>query len=437
LLGLLYSITAHIQHKIGRIPNKVYTTAEAEKAFGTRFIETHPPGYKEWRRGSSSLPLPGGYLTIGAYYTTVNLGTPPQNYTVLYDTGSSNLAVPGAKCNSCGSGKAYDPTASSSSQIVKFDTPQCSVCNNDGSKNCLFGPTYPEPSNPALCGMGISYGGGSSYLTGPLVYDQVGWAGFTVTSGFVVMIENIPAASFSVNPLDGIIGFASEHNAVNPTYVPTLWKTMVDKGLITNNLFGLCLTAETGGVMDVGFIDSKKYTGELQYVDVVQDQWYNLNLRDMSVGNVGLKLHPVVYSFNNDQIGTFIDSGTGIVILGPALFQAFQDIFQGGWGQLPGVNGTSNIFNGRVLSEAEMGDHLSSYPPIAFRIAGQGGASVVLEFPSSAYFMHQDKQYIFGVIQVPGVSVVLGDPIMSLYYMVHDKARMRVGFAPLKPQSCQ
>jgi len=189
--------------------------------------------------------------------------------------------------------------------------------------------------------------------------------------------------------------------------------------------------------MDVGFIDSNKYTGALQYVDVVQDQWYNLNLRDMTVGQIAMKLHPIVYSFNNDQIGTFIDSGTGIVILGPALFQAFQDIFQRGWGDLPGVNGTDNIFNGRVLSEAEMGDKLSSFPPITFRLAGQGGSTVVLEFPSSAYFMHQDKSYIFGVIQVPGVSVVLGDPIMSLYYMVHDKGNKRVGFAPLKPQSCR
>jgi len=301
----------------------------------------------------------------------------------------------------------------------------------------LFGPVYPEPSNPALCGMGISYGGGSSYLTGPLVYDQVGWAGFTVTSGFVVMMENIPFASFSINPLDGIIGFASEHNAVNPTYVPTLWQDLVASKQISNNIFGLCLTPQDGGYMDVGFIDTNKYTGEIQYVDVVQDQWYNMNVRDMAVGEIALKLHPIVYSFNNDQIGTFIDSGTEVVILGPALFQAFQDIFQRGWGQLPGVNGTDNIFTGRVLSEAEMGDHLSEFPPISFSIAGQGGATVVLDLPSSAYFMHQDKQYIFAVVPVPGVSIVLGDPIMSLYYIVHDKGRKRVGFAPLKPQSCR
>jgi len=255
----------------------------------------------------------------------------------------------------------------------------------------------------------------------------------------VMMAENIPAASFSTHHLDGIIGFASEHNAVNPTYAPTVWKTMLDKGLIKENLFGLCLTPDQGGVMDVGFIDNNKYTGELQWVDVVQDWWYNMDLRDMSVGDIGLKLHPVVYSFNDVQIGTFLDSATGVVILGPALYQVFQDVFQSGWGFLPGVNGTSNIFNGRVLSEEDMGDHLGEFPTISFRIAGQNGKSVVLELPSSAYFLHQDKQYVFGIIQVPArcVSVVLGDPVLSRYYMVHDKAGMRVGFAPLKSQACQ
>lgn len=437
LLGFVCVVGAHVQHKIGRIPSKLYSATEAEKSFGSAFIDTHPVGYKEWKRGSSSIALPGGYLTLGAYYTTVCLGSPCQNYTVLYDTGSSNLAIPSVKCNSCGSGKAYDPSLSRTVEWVNFGTTLCNQCNSDGSTNCLFGQPYPEPSNMSLCGIGISYGGGSSFFTGPLVYDQVTWAGMSVVSGFIPMIENIPSASFSVNPLDGIIGFASEHNAVNPTYVPTLWKTLLAAGMVSDNLFGLCLTPESGGVMDVGFIDSNKYTGTLQYADIVQDEWFNVGLRDISVGGVGLKLHPVVYSFNNDQIGTFIDSGTGVVILGPALYQVFQDTFQRGWGQLPGVNGTSNIFNGRVLSESEMGKHLAEFPTISFSIAGQGGTNIVLELPPSAYFMLQDKQYVFGVVSVPGVSVVLGDPIMALYYLVHDKERMRVGFAPLKPQSCQ
>ncbi len=72
----------------------------------------------------------------------------------------------------------------------------------------------------------------------------------------------------------GIIGFASETNAVNPTYAPTVFSDIVAAYPSVANIIGLCLSAANGGSMVFGGVDNTKFSGALTWLPMVQNRWY-------------------------------------------------------------------------------------------------------------------------------------------------------------------
>jgi len=298
----------------------------------------------------------------------------------------------------------------------------------------VFGQPYCSASMPSLCGNGISYGGGSSFLTGPLYTDVVSLPGGLTVKGasITAMDYQVPSNSLTGAPFDGIIGFAYDMNACNPTCVPSIWSSLVSQTKM-DDIFGMCLNASSGGVVDLGFADAAKYFGNLQWVPVVQERWYNMALLDVMVGGVSIGLPPVVYQYLNDQIGSFIDSGTSVILFGPAIFAAFQSLWQSTYCSLPGVCGNSHplIFDGDCLTEEQMGNSLSSFPTVNFIFDGQNEEQVSVSVAPNAYFMHSNQQYCFGFSTVVGISAVLGDVFLESQYVVHDRANSRVGFAPV------
>ena len=70
---------------------------------------------------------------------TISIGTPPKDFLINFDTGSSDLWVPAASCTSCVGHHLYDPTASttSASQAGNF-----TIAYGDGSN--ASGPIFTD-----------------------------------------------------------------------------------------------------------------------------------------------------------------------------------------------------------------------------------------------------------------------------------------------------
>ena len=60
-------------------------------------------------------PIIGG-VHVGYVAATVNIGTPPRNFDVILDTGSSRTVLPCVDCVDCGHEHAYDPARSSTAR---------------------------------------------------------------------------------------------------------------------------------------------------------------------------------------------------------------------------------------------------------------------------------------------------------------------------------
>jgi len=400
-----------------------FGAVEADQFLGQQYAARGSRGTSRWR-SNSLLDTGAGIMVLGAYYIKVQVGN--DSFNLLLDTGSSNLAV----------GSHYKAPADG---IVPFASASCAACEPGGGKDCAYGQPYPvsgldEKTFPGACAYGISYGGGSSFVQGVLVHDRVQLGPYSVNGSVVAITREIPAGPGSLNtpPLQGIIGLAHELQAVNPTWAPTVFGQIAkEKGV--KDLFGLCLNRTGGGVLDLGEIVPERYSGEIQYVAGAQERWYNVDLKSVVLNGDDIGLPSFVYSYLNDQIGSFVDSGTSALLLCPAAMTALQNLFQSKYASLPGVAGTSNIFTGECISDSAMGNMIDRYPKIGLVMRGaDNGSDVTIYAAPKDYFSHQSGQYCFMVSGVPGVGAVIGDVVMQNYYIVHDRALGRIGFADVR-----
>jgi len=378
-----------------------------------------------------TIPMKGGVLTIGTYYAEATVGTPPQTFNFLIDTGSSNIVVPARTCTTCGNRTSFDPRTSVTYKPLPCTSHECHVCTPDGrTENCVFGPSYCL-AGTSNCAFGISYGGGSSLLEGFWAHDEVCLGRMCVNATFGMATAEYPAASFAGDDgIDGILGLASPFNACNPTCVTTLFDDYVNARM-TPNIFGICVTPDKGGLMDIGtYVPSRFNNATLQWAPQEVDRWYNIILLDILVGKTSIGLPAFAYATTNDVIGAFVDSGTSLLLFSPLIFQQIQAVFQQNWCNLPGICGNESFFTGACYDPSVI-KNIDLYPPLVFVVKSQLSTPFHLSVPAASYLFLAGNQYCSGLQPVSGVGVILGDLFMENYYIVFDRSASRLGFAPI------
>ncbi|KAA3468749.1 Asparticase [Gossypium australe] len=181
------------------------------------------------------------------YYGVIAIGSPPQNFTVLFDTGSSNLWVPSSKCYfsiACYFHSKYK--SSRSSTYTKIGKP-CEINYGSGSISGFFSEDNVE-------------------VGGVVVRDQV----------FVEATREGSFPTFVLAKFDGILGLGFQEISVgNATPV---WYNMLNQDVVREDVFSFWLnrdpSANEGGELVFGGVDPKHYKGKHTYVPVTRKGYW-------------------------------------------------------------------------------------------------------------------------------------------------------------------
>eukprot|EP01095_Lingulamoeba_sp_RSL-Kostka_P003288 TRINITY_DN14292_c0_g1_i1.p1 TRINITY_DN14292_c0_g1~~TRINITY_DN14292_c0_g1_i1.p1 ORF type:complete len:391 (+),score=148.86 TRINITY_DN14292_c0_g1_i1:35-1207(+) len=321
------------------------------------------------------------------YYGPITIGTPPQEFKVVFDTGSSNLWVPSSTC-----------------PIIDL------ACRTHNRYNHKDSSTYYANGTD----FSIQYGSGS--LKGFLSTDVTNFGGLNIINQTFAEATQEPGLTFVVARFDGILGMAFEIISVD--HVTPVWYNMMNQGLVKENVFSFWLNhnpkGTPGGEITLGGYNPDRITGDITYVNLTHETYWEFKMDDFQVGGVSQN-----WCSGSKGCKAIADTGTSL-ITGPkdqinALNKALGAFILLGEGIFPNC------------------DVLQTGPNITVILAGRS-----FTLTPEQYILQEDNDGVtecvsgFLGLDVPppaGPLYILGDIFISAYTAIFDFDQKAVGFA--------
>jgi hypothetical protein len=307
------------------------------------------------------------------YYGSVTVGTPPQTFNVIYDTGSANLWVPNKKVGLVGLLKH------------KYDSSKSSTYVKNGTD------------------FKIQYGSGP--VSGYWSEDTISIGGMPVKQQTFAEVTDAKGLGFAygIGKFDGILGLGWDTISVD--HVPTPFGNLVKSGQLAAPEFAFYLGNNQPGTLIIGGTDKSHYTGDFSYVPLKKEDYWRINLDGVKFGGESA-------STCKDAI---VDSGTSL-LAGPKADVA----------AIAKKAGAKLILGKEYTIDCSK---ISTLPALTFTLGGKD-----YTFEGKDYVIQSASTCLFAMmgIDVPaphGPLWILGDVFMRKYYTVFDWGNKRLGFA--------
>ena len=312
------------------------------------------------------------------YYGIVKIGSPPQEFQVIYDTGSSNLWIPEVGCVHCGYKWIHGGKN-------KYDSKSSDSFVEDGSE------------------FSIQYGSGA--VSGVFAKDTVVLADdISVDNQKFATIHDAAGMGlgYTFAYFDGILGLGFDSISVGGA--ETVFHNAIDQGKVEKPMFAFYLGDNADGELTFGGYDDDKFEGdELTWVPLSDATYWRIDMDAVKIGE-----------FSIGESDAIVDSGTSLII-GPKM-----DILA-----IALEIGAKPTMTGQYTIDCEK---VAGIPDMTWTIAGKeytvAGKKLVIQSAGMCIFAMMGMDF-----PAPGPQWILGDVFMREYYTVFDYAEKRVGFA--------
>ncbi|XP_054480496.1 nothepsin [Anoplopoma fimbria] len=353
--------------------------------FNRRYAQCFPPGTPSLRLGRSSEKI---YNFVDAqYYGDITLGTPEQNFSVIFDTGSSDLWVPSTYCVSQACGTLHR----------RYRAFESTSFRHDGR---MFGIHY-----------------GSGHLLGVMARETLKIGSLTAWNQEFGESVYEPGAAFVMARFDGVLGMAYPSLAEilgNPVFDNMMMQKAVDEPIFSFYLSRKTSSSNTQGELLLGGKDEALYNGPINWLPVTAKGYWQIKMDSVAVQGAT--------TLCSRGCQAIVDTGTSL-IAGPTV-----DIIS--LHQLIGATPT-NI--GEFLIDCV---RLSNLPHVTFVLGGTEYTLTPEQYVRKEMF--GTKEFCFSGFQAmdfvsaEGPLWILGDVFLTEFYSIFDRGQDRVGFATAK-----
>jgi len=324
------------------------------------------------------------------YFGTLAVGSPPQTFSVIFDTGSSNLWVNNQK-------PGIFPW---SSKHPYYDHDKSSTYKANGTK------------------FDIEYGSGP--VSGHYSSDSLHVAGYDVADYTFAEVDNEKGLGLAwyLAKFDGICGMGLDDIAADGAITPL--HALQASGQLSEPVFAFYLgVGGAAGELVLGGVDRDHYVGDFAYVPVIESVpgklgYWALAMDDFQIGGTSV----------TEVRKAIIDSGTSLIAAPTA------DV-----AKIAKKVGAKPLAPIPPLNKEYVIDCDAPSPDIDIVIAGK-----TYTLTKEQYVLNEGGQCLLAILgmDVPapaGPLYILGDVFMRAYYVKFDYGQKRLGFATAKAES--